>query len=135
MKRAWVFVLAFGVLGAGAVGCKKSKKAPAGPAPGASAPATPKGASTGDTRRVDVTVGDTGFEPASIPAKVGEKLTLVFTRRTTSPCGGEVVLKSTGEKKELPLNEPVELAVVVDKAGSVDFACGMDMMQGSVVVQ
>jgi plastocyanin len=140
MKRVCVIALVFGVFAA--AGCKKKDKPAAvhgKQAPGAAAgsikadPADLPGAD--GARRVDITVTDTGFDPASVAAKAGEKLTLVFTRTTTSPCGGEVVLKSTGEKKELPLNEPVELAVVTEKPGELAFSCGMDMMQGSIVVQ
>ena len=97
-------------------------------------PAAPTPAADG-ARKVAVTVTDKGFEPDTIPAKVGEKLDLVFTRTTTSECGGSVVIKLTGEKKELPLNEPVEFAVVADKPGNLGFSCGMEMMQGSIVVQ
>jgi len=142
MKR--VFVIAVVAVACAAAGCKKKAKPKASPPPAGAVRNDPGsikpepgsgGAAAEGVRRISVEVTDQGFVPASIPAHVGEKLTLVFTRTTTSPCGGEVVLKSSGEKKELPLNEPVELAVVADKAGSVDFACGMDMMQGSIVVQ
>ena len=37
--------------------------------------------------------------------------------------------------KKLPLNEPVTVEFTPQKAGTVKFTCGMDMLRGQVVVQ
>ena len=36
-------------------------------------------------------------------------------------------------KKDLPLNETVEIEVEVPESGELKFACGMDMYRGKVV--
>ena len=86
-------------------------------------------------RSVAIAVDSSGFNPGTVNAKAGEQLDLVFTRTTEKTCGTEVVIASTGKKYDLPLNEPVAVAFNAEKAGTVGFACGMDMLKGSIVVE
>jgi plastocyanin domain-containing protein len=86
-------------------------------------------------RMVDIEVDGKGFHPGTINAKAGDHLELVFTRTSDQGCGTEVVLASTGKQYDLPLNEPVKVAFHAEKAGTVGFACGMDMLKGSIVVE
>lgn len=90
--------------------------------------------SEGD-RRVAIKVDGDGFHPSEVHAKAGEDLTLVFTRTTDGGCASEVVLASTGERHELPKDEPVEVPFSAEEPGRVAFACGMDMLKGAVVVE
>jgi plastocyanin domain-containing protein len=39
-----------------------------------------------------------------------------------------------GKLYDLPMNQPVEIAVTAPATGKVDFACGMDMMSGVILV-
>ena len=68
----------------------------------------------------------------------GKPVTLVFTRKTDKTCAKEVIVhiddKQTIEK-ELPLNQPVEVAVTFPSSGDLTYACGMDMVKGSIHVQ
>jgi hypothetical protein len=50
-------------------------------------------------------------------------------------CGTEVVLPSLNIKRALPLNEPVVIEFTPAKTGEIAFACGMNMLHGTVVVQ
>jgi plastocyanin domain-containing protein len=45
-----------------------------------------------------------------------------------------VVFPSLGVKRALPLNEPVTIEVTPAR-GELAFACGMDMLKGTVVVE
>ena len=38
-------------------------------------------------------------------------------------------------EKSLPLDAPVEVAATFPKAGKLDYACGMDMIKGTIMVQ
>jgi plastocyanin domain-containing protein len=38
-------------------------------------------------------------------------------------------------KRELPLNEPVVVEFTPEKAGTISFACGMNMQRGKIVVK
>jgi plastocyanin domain-containing protein len=46
-----------------------------------------------------------------------------------------LVFPTTNVRRDLPLNQAVEVPVTVPASGSLAFTCGMNMYQGSVVVQ
>jgi plastocyanin domain-containing protein len=60
---------------------------------------------------------------------------MVFTRISDQGCGQQLVFPALGIKKDLPLNQPVEVDVTMPASGSVSFTCGMDMYRGSIVAQ
>jgi plastocyanin domain-containing protein len=84
---------------------------------------------------VSVSVDGEGYHPATIRARPGSALTLVFTRTTDECCGQQLVFPAQNIRRDLPLNRPVEVALTVPATGSVNFACSMNMYQGSVVIQ
>jgi plastocyanin domain-containing protein len=84
--------------------------------------------------RVAVTVNGSGYEPSEVHAHAGEPLTLVFTRTTDEGCGQDVAIPSENIRRELPLNQPVEVTFTPRAAGRVRFTCGMDMYEGAIVV-
>lgn len=106
--------------------CKK--QAPAAP----QAPAEVVAPASG---RVAVAVDGEGYHPATIRAAAGRQLTLVFTRTTDESCGQQLVFPTTNVRRDLPLNQAVEVPVTVPASGSLGFTCGMNMYQGTVVVQ
>jgi plastocyanin domain-containing protein len=99
------------------------------------APRSPAEVAAPASGRVAVTVDGEGYHPATIRAAAGRQLTLVFTRTTDECCGQQLVFPSTNVRRDLPLNQPVEVPVTVPATGSLAFTCGMNMYQGSVVVQ
>lgn len=102
--------------------CEKTP--PAGPAP--------TGATAG--RRVAIAVGEQGYQPASVTVTAGQPVTLVFTRTSEQGCGTQVVFPTLNLRRDLPLNQPVEVSLT-PSAGAIAFTCGMNMMRGSVVAQ
>jgi hypothetical protein len=88
-----------------------------------------------DVHTVSVVIGPAGYQPARISARVGVPLRIVFTRTTDKACGSEVVIRSLGIRRTLPLNEPVAVEFVPERTGTVAFACEMNMLHGTVVVQ
>ncbi len=86
-------------------------------------------------RVVEVAVTGEGFVPARIPARKGEALRLVVTRKTDRTCATEIVIKEAGVNQKLPLDKPVVVELTPKKAGKVRYACGMDMVAGEIVVQ
>lgn len=110
----------------------KSTTAPA-PAPTAAAPAAPAG-----DGKIAVTVTEKGFEPDGIKVKKGTPYTFTFTRTTDATCAKEVVMQLGGGKsidKKLPLNEAVSFEATFADAGDLKYACGMDMVIGTVHVE
>ncbi len=82
-----------------------------------------------------ITVSKNGYEPASVNAEKGEKLTLAFYRADAENCGGEVVFPKLKITKKLPVGETVLVEITPTESGEIAFACGMDMLKGKVLVQ
>lgn len=90
----------------------------------------------GTAIRLDVTVTNDGFivaDPKTL--KAGQPVTLVVTRKTEQTCATDIVLKDFGIKQALPLDKPVEVSFTPTKAGTVRFACAMDMITGTLKVE
>jgi len=87
------------------------------------------------TPRVSVTVDGQGYHPSTVTVPAGRATTLVFTRTSDEGCGQQVVFPSMNLRRDLPLNEPVEVSVTAAAGTPVAFTCGMGMYRGSVVAQ
>ena len=110
-----------------AFGCQKDKDKPADK-PAAVAPTK----TVDGVRRVTISATADGYTPDKIPGAPGEKLMLVFTRTIDSSCLSQLKTPD-GKMVDLPMNQPVEVAVTVPATGEVGFACGMDMFHGTIV--
>ena len=82
-----------------------------------------------------VVVTGSGFESSTISVRVGTPVRITFLRTTDQTCATGIVFPSLNIRRALPLNEPVEIAFTPAKAGEVAFACGMNMLHGTIVVQ
>lgn len=101
-------------------------------AQGASAPAA-----TGPAvQRVEIEVTGRGYEPSTVELRAGVPADLVFTRTTGSGCAGQVQIKELGvEPTVLPQGEPVTIRITVPEPGRYTFACGMNMLKGTIVAK
>ena len=86
-----------------------------------------------EPRRVAVTVDASGYEPSAIEARAGEPLTLAFTRTTDEGCGQQLVFPERDLRRDLPLNQEVEVELTPRENETIAFTCGMGMYRGSVV--
>ncbi len=86
-------------------------------------------------QEVHLTVTDAGFEPAQITVAKDRPITLSVTRKTDSTCAREIVFKEIDLKRDLPLNQEVRIDLPARASGTLNYACGMDMIKGSLVVQ
>src|SRR5215204_382902 len=127
MKQSFLAVCALAALAL--AGCEKKAADKTKAAPPAAAPTV----AADGTRSIPINVNDAGYDPEKISAKPGEKLELVFTRRTKSACGSQVKI-ADGPLTDLPLEQPVKIAITAPPSGQLSFVCGMDMMTGVVVV-
>ena len=107
---------------------------PSAPAP----PAQPRPAPAAATPRIQtvaVTVTATAFEPSRVALDPGVPARIVFTRTSDKTCATQVVFPSLGTGPvDLPLGEPVTVDVPASASGEIAFACGMDMLRGTLVV-
>lgn len=97
-------------------------------APPATPPAPPAG------RLVEIKATNEGYSPSSIDAKVGETLTLRFTRTTKSECLKAVAIPDLKIEKDLPMDTPVDITIKPEKEGKLVFQCWMAMVKGAINV-
>jgi Cupredoxin-like domain len=86
-------------------------------------------------QNVKIMVKEQGYEPAQVTLRAGVPARLTFLRITDKTCGTEVVFPSLNIKRTLPLNKPAVIEFTPATSGDIAFACGMNMLHGSVVVQ
>jgi len=84
---------------------------------------------------IEISVTTDGFVPAQVKVKAGQPVKLIVTRKTARTCATEIVIKDFGIKQPLPLNQPVEITFTPTKAGSIRYACAMDMIAGAIMVE
>lgn len=121
MKTALVISFALAV-----VACNKTEKPSGGGAPPASGPVS---------GTVEVKADENGFTPSNITLKKGESATLRFKRTTEDTCADKVVFPDLKLTKDLPVNQPVEIAIDTKEAKTLGFECGMGMYKSKVVIQ
>lgn len=110
-----------------------SSTAPAAPpvAPAGPSPSRSSSQPGPEARTVMVAAG---FEPARLTVPAGVPLQLTFIRTTDATCATEVVIPDLKLRRALPLNQPVIVEIPARPAGELAFACGMDMLKGTIVV-
>jgi plastocyanin domain-containing protein len=124
MNRILPVLLALVVL----AGCQKP--AAEAPTPEASSPVASSG-----VQEVQLTVTDAGFQPAEVQVAKDRPIRLTVTRKTAQTCATEIVFKEIDVKHDLPLDQAVTIDLPAQPSGTLNYACGMDMIKGSLVVQ
>jgi P-type Cu+ transporter len=85
-------------------------------------------------QEVDITVKG-GYTPSLIRVQQGVPLRLNFDRQEAGDCTSRVVFADFGASKSLPAFGTATLEFTPDKIGEFDFACGMNMIHGKLVVE
>jgi plastocyanin domain-containing protein len=80
-------------------------------------------------------VNEQGFDPATITLRAGSPARVTFMRTTGNTCATEVAFPSLNVTRALPLNTPVQVEFTPSKSGDIAFACGMNMLRGTVIVK
>ncbi len=83
---------------------------------------------------VDIVV-EGGYSPNVISIPKGKTTKLNFFRKDPSSCLEEVVLGDFKVRKYLPLNQTVTVEITPQKSGEFDYACGMNMYHGKIIVK
>lgn len=78
---------------------------------------------------------DGGYKTNTIVLKQGVPAKLTFNRKDPSSCLEQVIFPEFQIKEFLPQNEDHTIDIDTSKAGEYQFACGMDMFHGKVVVK
>jgi Cu+-exporting ATPase len=98
----------------------------------------PKGARRAEIRggvqEVEITVRG-GYSPNLIRVQEGVPLRLVFDRQENSDCSARVVFPDFGVSKSLAAFGRTVVELTPARAGEFGFACGMNMLHGTLVVE
>jgi len=98
--------------------------------------ASPASAQTSATGVQEHTINVGGeFTPASLMLKAGQPARLIFRRGDEATCADEIVLPEMNMRKKIAANETVTFDLPPQKARTLNFVCGMNMMKGTVIVQ
>jgi plastocyanin domain-containing protein len=76
-----------------------------------------------------------GYTPATVRAKAGQPLRLIFDRQDDSSCSEEIVLADFGVRRYLPTGTKTAIEVTPHTSGRYEFTCGMGMLHGALVVE
>ena len=103
---------------------------------GAAAPAGHGSMASGEAvQQANVSVTEAAFNPQRLTLKAGVPARITFTRTSDKTCATEVVFAAPNIRRELPLNQPVAIEFTPDAPGELAFACGMNRLRGSLVVE
>ena len=88
----------------------------------------------GGVQEIEITVKG-GYSPALIRVQQGVPVRLVFDRQEGSDCTSRVVFPDLGISRTLPAFQKTAVEFTPAKAGQFAFACGMNMVHGTLIVE
>lgn len=89
---------------------------------------------TGNEQSANIIVNG-GYNPAVLVLKKGIPAKLTFNRHDPSTCLEKVVFPDFGINADLPQNKDVALSIDTSKAGEFNYACGMNMFHGKIIIK
>lgn len=78
---------------------------------------------------------DGGYQPEVVTLKQGVPATLQFFRKDPSACLDRVVFPAWGINRPLPENQLETIEIDTSQPGEFEWACGMDMFHGKVIIK
>jgi Cu+-exporting ATPase len=87
----------------------------------------------GDVQVQTITVKG-GYSPSVVEVVQGVPLRLLFDRQETGDCSSRIVFPDFKVNQSLPANTTTAVEFVPEDIGDFDFACGMNMLHGTVKV-
>ena len=91
--------------------------------------------SKNQTKKVFVNAKNHGYKPEVVTFKQGKPAQLKFIPSDNMGCMNEVVSKDLNFDTKLDGQKEVTIDIPTDKPGTYNYACGMDMFHGKVVVK
>lgn len=87
-----------------------------------------------DHQTADITVKG-GYSPEQIVLKKGVPATVNFHMKDNTACLSHVVFNDLGVNADLTKQPVTQIKIPTDQAKTFNFACGMDMFHGKVIVK
>lgn len=103
--------------------------------PATTEPAPVPAATAADVQTIDLKVSGGEYQPASFNVQAGKPVRLNVTRDEKPTCGDVLTIPSQNISKPIPVNQVTTIEFTPQKAGDLEFTCGMNMMKGKIVVQ
>ena len=91
--------------------------------------------SKNQTKKVVVNADNHGYKPDTVTFKVDKPAQLKFIPSDNMGCMNEVVSRDLNFDEKLDGKKDVTIDIPTDKPGTYNYACGMDMFHGKVVVK
>ncbi|NRO74885.1 cupredoxin domain-containing protein [Lactobacillus helveticus] len=91
--------------------------------------------SKNQTKKVFVNAKNHGYKPEVVTFKQGKPAQLKFIPSDNMGCMNEVLSKDLNFDTKLDGQKEVTIDIPTDKPGTYNYACGMDMFHGKVVVK
>ena len=91
--------------------------------------------SKNQTKKVVVNAENHGYKPEVVTFKQGKPAQLKFIPSDNMGCMNEGVSKDLNFDTKLHGQKEVTIDIPTDKPGTYNYACGMDMFHGKVVVK
>lgn len=91
--------------------------------------------SKSQVKKVIVSADNHGYKPNTIEFKEGKTAQIKFIPKGNLGCLDQLNFKSLDIHDDLNGKKEVTVNIPTDKPGTYDFACGMDMFHGKVVVK
>jgi Cu+-exporting ATPase len=88
----------------------------------------------GNVQEVKVTVKG-GYSPDLVRIRQGVPLRIVFDRQESGECTSRVVFPDFAVNRSLPAYARTTVELLPDRAGEFGFACGMNMIHGTLIVE
>ena len=76
-----------------------------------------------------------GYSPSTVILKKGIPAQVNFDMHDSTACLSHVVFEQLGVNEDLTKQKITTVNIPTDKAGTYNFACGMDMFHGKVIVK
>ena len=96
--------------------------------------ATGSGTIVNDEQTATIVVNG-GYSPSTVVLKKGIPAQVNFDMRDSTACLSHVVFEQLGVNKDLTKQKITTVNIPTDKTGTYNFACGMDMFHGKVIVK
>ncbi len=87
----------------------------------------------GESQSIDIVVKG-GYSPDTIRASVGVPLHITFDRQESGSCTEKVIIPEYLISADLPANQRTTVTFTPNKLGTYDFACGMNMVHGKLII-
>ena len=85
--------------------------------------------------QVATVVVNGGYSPSTVVLKKGVSGSVKFEMRDSTACLSHIVFEQLGLNKDLTEQPTTTVEIPTDQAGEFNFACGMDMFHGKVIVK